>query len=268
MNTITQTEMGLQAGYAAQAAGNSRTSSGSGTTKAGQAADSSSVKKTRVTHGKTIGEPKLSESAQKYYEKLKKKYSNLDFILVSSDMKEQAEANAGRYADKNRTVVLIDEEKIERMAADEDYRKQYEGIINNATKQLSQIKDSLGLNAGKVKTYGIKVDDGGNASFFAVIDKSYAAQRDRIEKKAEQKAADKKKAEKAAEEKRMEEARTQKAKDKDKTGKYDEEDTVTVTADSVEELLKKINDVIFRQMSDSTRTVQEQQVGQKFDFAI
>ena len=170
MNTITQTEMGLQAGYAAQAAGNSRTSSGSGTTKAGQAADSSSVKKTRVTHGKTIGEPKLSESAQKYYEKLKKKYSNLDFILVSSDMKEQAEANAGRYADKNRTVVLIDEEKIERMAADEDYRKQYEGIINNATKQLSQIKDSLGLNAGKVKTYGIKVDDGGNASFFAVID--------------------------------------------------------------------------------------------------
>ena len=43
---------------------------------------------------------------------------------------------------------------------------------------------------------------------------------------------------------------------------------MTVTADSVEELLKKINDVIFRQMSDSTRTVQEQQVGQKFDFAI
>lgn len=216
-----------------------------------------SPQKVKVS-GRTVGNPMLSEKAAKYYEELKRKYGNMDFILVSKDQKEYAKANASKYGNSSKMVVLIDEEKIERMAADEDYRKQYEGIINNATKQLSQIKDSLGLNAGKVKTYGIKVDDGGNASFFAVIDKSYAAQRDRIEKKAEQKAADKKKAEKAAEKKRMEEARTQKAKDKDKTGKYDKEDTVTVTADSVEELLKKINDVIFRQMSDSTRTVQEQ----------
>lgn len=268
MNTITQTEAGVQAGYAAQTTRNTKTASGSNTSKTSQTTDSSSVKKTKVTHGKTIGEPKLSENAQKYYEKLKKKYSNLDFILVSSDMKEQAEANAGRYADKNRMVVLIDEEKIERMAADEDYRKQYEGIINNATKQLPQIKDSLGINAGRVKSYGMKIDDGGNASFFAVIDKSYAAQRERIEKKAEQKAADKKKAAKAAEKERLEEARSKKAEDKKKAEKYDEDNTVTVTANSVEELLKKINDVIFRQMSDSTRTEQERQVGQKFDFAI
>ena len=35
--------------------------------------------------GKTIGDPKLSKEAQKYYEKLKKKYGNYDFILAKKD---------------------------------------------------------------------------------------------------------------------------------------------------------------------------------------
>ena len=35
--------------------------------------------------GKTIGSPKLSKKAADYYESLKKKYSNMDFILVSED---------------------------------------------------------------------------------------------------------------------------------------------------------------------------------------
>lgn len=263
MNTITQTDVAAAAGYTTAAAANGRTSQNAKTSKTEQT--DSSVKKTKVTNGKTIGEPKLSEAGQKYYEKLKKKYGNMDFILVSSDMKEQAQANAGRYANPNRMVVLIDEEKIERMAVDEEYRKQYEGIINSATKQLPQIKESLGVNAGKVKSYGMQVDDHGNASFFAVIDKSLAAQRDRIEKKAEQKAEDKKKAKKAAEKERMEEKRSQKAEE---AGKYKDEDTITVTASSVDELLRKINDVIFKQMSDYVRTDQERQIGQRYDYSI
>ena len=52
------------------------------------------VKKYGVT-GKTIGQPKLSENAKKYYEELKSKYQNMDFILVSNDMKEMAKAIAG-----------------------------------------------------------------------------------------------------------------------------------------------------------------------------
>lgn len=46
------------------------------------------TKKSAVTNGKTIGNPQLSEKAQKYYEQLKKKFSNMDFILVSADKKE------------------------------------------------------------------------------------------------------------------------------------------------------------------------------------
>lgn len=53
----------------------------------------------------------------------------MDFILVSKDQKANAQANAASYANAGKMVVLIDEEKVERMAADENYRKQYEGII-------------------------------------------------------------------------------------------------------------------------------------------
>ena len=61
-----------------------------------QKAEQRTEKKTRV-YGQTIGKPQLSEKAQKYYEELKKKYGDMDFILVSSDMKEVAKAQAGKY---------------------------------------------------------------------------------------------------------------------------------------------------------------------------
>ena len=145
------------------------------------------TKKTGKVTGKTVGEPKLSEKAAKYYEQLKKKYANMDFILVSKDKKAEAEANASKYASSNKTVVLIDEEKIERMAEDEQYRKKYEGIISGAQTQLKQMMQNIGPNSA-VKSYGIKINDGGTASFFAVVDKSLAAQKERIQKKSEQKA--------------------------------------------------------------------------------
>lgn len=210
--------------------------------------------------GKTIGEPQLSEKAQKYYEQLKKKYGNMDFILVSKDMKAAAQAQAGSYANKNKMVVLIDEEKIERMAEDENYRKKYEGIISGATSQMQQLKKSLTSSGAKVKGYGMQVNDGGNASFFAVIDKSYEAQRKRIAKKAEQKAEDKKKAQKEERDKREEEARTQK-------GDKAKEDLVTVTASSIDELIDKINNTMFAAMSDNMETEAEKRVGHNFDYS-
>lgn len=227
------------------------------------------VKKTKVG-GATIGSPELSEKAAKYYAQLKQKYSNMDFILVSEDKKAEAQANAGKYANANRMVVLIDTEKIERMAEDEKYRKQYEAIISGATNQLSQLKSSLGANASSVKTYGMQVKEG-TASFFAVIDKSLAAQKKRIEKKAsEKKAAEKKQekadAKKAAEEKLAEKKKAEKESDAKFEQDWSDEDTVTVTASSIEELMKKINDTIYLGMSDYVRTEEETWVGGKFDY--
>lgn len=229
--------------------------------------ESKAAEKTKkANYGKTIGSPELSEKAQKYYEQLKKKYSNMDFILVSEEEKANAQAQAGRYANANRMVVLIDEEKIERMASDESYRKKYEGIISGATAQLAQVKTSLGTNAGKVKTYGMQVKDG-VASFFAVIDKAQAAQKKRIEKKAAERVEEKKNAKKAAEEKRTEKRKAEKEIKADKLEESRwEEDTITVTASSIEELIQKINDAIYEGMSDYVMTEEEQQVGQHFDI--
>lgn len=227
-------------------------------------ASDKTAKKSKVG-GAVIGTPELSDKAKKYYEQLKKKYSNMDFILVSKDKKAEAQANAGRYANANRMVVLIDEEKIERMAVDEEYRKKYEAIISGSQNQLSQLKDSLGVNAASVKTYGMQVNDGGNASFFAVIDKSLAAQRARIDKRAAEKKADQKEAKKAAEEKRTEKRKADREKEAERL-EWDEENTVTVTASSVEELIQKINNTISMGMSDYVQTEEESWVGGHFDF--
>jgi hypothetical protein len=219
-------------------------------------------------YGKTIGDAKLSEEGAKYYDELKKKYSNMDFILVSADQKANAQANASSYANSSKMVVLIDEDKVERMATDESYRKQYEAIISNASTGLSQLKSSIASSglSSSVKGYGMQVNDGGTASFFAVLKKSSSDQKARIAKKAEKKKAEKKEAEKKA---KKEEAKERLEKSKDKSSEEVDdidEDTVVITASSIEELMKKINDYTITQRSDNVETEKEKMVGQNIDY--
>ena len=233
-----------------------------------------STQKKGKINGKTIGEPQLSEKGAKYYEQLKAKYGNYDFILVSKDQKANAEANAAQYANKNKTVVLIDEEKIEKMATDSEYRKKYENILSGAQSQIEQLAKSLGNTAG-VKGFGIKVNDNGAASFFAAVDKNAAAnakaQQKRMEKKAAEKREAKKKASREAEEERLEKLREKNRAEKtDKTdGKErisEDEDVEIVSANSIEELIKKVQDVTYASMSDSIMTEAELAVGGHIDF--
>ena len=228
--------------------------------------DISSVKKSDVS-GKTVGNPKLSEKASKYYEQLKKKFSNMDFVLVSSDMKEQAKANAASYANPSKMVVLVDEEKIERMADDENYRKQYEGIIANSSTGMASLGSSLSATGATVKGFGMQVNDNGTASYFAVLEKSSASQRERIEKKAEQK-KQAKKAEEKKTKKEKEQERLDKLKDKDKTSSSKDDNTITITASSPEELLEKVKEQVQWDKSDTMLTDDEKKIGQKFDFSL
>lgn len=217
--------------------------------------------------GKTIGSPRLSKKAADYYESLKKKYSNMDFILVSEDKKEQAKAQASSYANASKMVVLIDEDKVERMAEDENYRKQYEAIIANAASGISQLKSSLQSSGANVKGFGMQVNDGGTATYFAVLEESSAAQRERIEKKAAEKKAAEKKAEKKQQKEKLEEARSEKTEKTDVSDKTDTDSgTVTITASSVEELLQKIQDYMQLAKSDTVLTEAEKKVGQNIDF--
>lgn len=227
------------------------------------------VKKSNVS-GKTIGQPKLSEKGKRYYDELKNKYGKMDFILVSSDMKEMAKANAGSFANPNKMVVLIDEEKIERMAEDENFRKKYEGMIASAQSGISKLKEAFG-NSDQVKGFGMQANDNGTASFFAVMKKSSQDQATRIqekraEKKAEKKAADKK-AEKKAQEAKLSEKRAQKADEKKAAKEAEEaEDVEIVYASSIEKLVRKVEDYAFASRSDAVRTPAEMMVGQSIDF--
>lgn len=226
--------------------------------------NTSSVKKTKV-RGKTIGEPELSEKASKYYEELKKKYSNMDFILVSRDQKEFAKAQAGSFANPGKMVVLIDEDKIERMAEDENYRKQYEGIIARGASGLSKLGNSLANTGAKVKTFGMQVNDNGTSTLFAVLKKGSDAQKARIEKKAadkrEAKKAEARKAKREEREERLERSRGRRDKEN-----VSDEDTVTITASSVEELIKKVGDYMQSSMINDVQTEDEKMVGRNVNF--
>ena len=216
------------------------------------------VKKYGVS-GRTIGQAKLSENAKKYYEELKAKYKDMDFILVGKDMKEAAKANAGSFANPNKMVVLIDEEKVERMAADEQFRKQYESVIASAQKKMPQLQQAL-EKSSNIKGFGMQVNDDGRASFFAVMDKSFKSQAERLEKQRAERKEEKKAAQKKAEKKEREE------KLEEKRLKNKETKEEVITADSIEELLKKIDDYNYLQMSDTVKTDAEKYVGTVIDF--
>ncbi len=232
------------------------------------------VKKTKVS-GRTVGSPELTEKAAKYYEELKKKYGNLDFILVSKDQKEYAKANASRYSNPNKMVVLIDEEKIERMAEDEKFRSQYESIISQGANGLTQLKSKLANMGLNVKSCGMNVYDNGATSFFATMDQSFKAQnktaQERLARKKAAKKAEEKKAARKAEEKKQQEkleaGRAEKKEIREEFFESDEDGEVTFTADSIEDLISQIENADYLIRRD-IRSSFERQVGQRFDSTI
>lgn len=259
-----------------------------------QVGGSTTVSGKKNEYGRTIGEPKLSEEGKKYYDELKKKFGGYDFILVSKDQIQNAKSQAARYANPNKPVVLIDEEKIEKMAADKEYREKYESVIAGASSQLSKMKDQLMSSGAELKGFGIQVDDGGTASFFAVVKKSQDAQAQRIEKNREAKRA----AHKAEEKKNKEKLKEKRLEAKKKAEELKEElnnpdeiremtqdeiatykprfdealrkiwdkETETISAGSVEELIQKVGDYVQNERMNSITTPEESLVGQHIDF--
>ncbi len=217
-----------------------------------------SVKSERTyTGGRTVGNPKLSDKAAKYYEELKSKYGDMEFVLVSKDRMEEVKKNAAAYGSANKTVVLIDEEKIERMANDEEYRKKYEGLIENGRSQLKSLAEQMNGNSS-IKGFGMQVNDNGTVSFFAAMEKSNTAMNEKLAEKRAAKKAEAKAAEKKAHKKEVEEKLKEKLKEPD--------DVETISADSVEALLAKISEYDFSKRADSVMTEEEKQLGGSIDF--
>lgn len=221
--------------------------------------------KKEIKTGRTYGNPKLSKEAEDYYNQLTKKYGNMSFVLVASDRKQEAEAMKNSFATQNGMTVLIDTDKIERMATDEKYRAMIESKIQAASSGMSQMARSVGTKPG-VTSYGMSYAKDGRASFFAAVDKSFAEQRKLIGKRAAKKKedakAEKKRAAKKANEERLEKRRA------DKADRAEEADEVIFTANSIEELLRKIEDYEMSYLSDHTRTEEEKARGQSVDYSV
>lgn len=189
----------------------------------------------------TIGKPELSETASKYYEELKAKYGDMEFVLVDDDQVGTAKELASNIASDKSMIVLISESELEEMATNESVRAKNEQLIADAQTQMPDMLAQLDKAGVSVKSFGIEVKDG-TLSYFAVLDKSAAAQRERIEAKQEEKRAEKKEAAK--------------------------EDLTTISAGSIEELIKKLQTASYEAMSDNVQTPQEKLVGQSVDFSV
>ena len=267
-------------------------------TKAWSPIDPKSSLVPRTTeYGNTIGDVQLSDKAKAYYDTLKSKFHNMEFIAVSKDMKGQVQQNAAAYGHAGKMVVLIDEEKIERMATDESYRKKYESIIAGAQNKMAEAKKSLTSTGALIKNFGMSVDSDGKESFFATVEKSQALEKKRIEKKAaekkELKAKEKKKAEKKAQEDRIQKRKDEKkaeenkkAEDKARENSPDQDEIppeiekrihdkvietygkeyVTIEADSMDDLLSKVQSYSYNNAANRVMTDAERAVGSHFDF--
>ena len=209
----------------------------------------------KVVNGKnSIGNPKLSDAASKYYEELKAKYGDMEFVIVDDAHIDSAKEQASNIRSDKSMLVLISESELEEMAVNEETRAKNEKLIEDAKAQMPDLLKQLEASGTSVKSFGIEIKDG-TTSFFAVLDKAAEAQKERIEAKQEEKRAEKKADTK--------DGSAEKVKQPNK-----KEDLITVSAGSIDELIKKIQDVAYEAKADAVVTEQEKMVGQHLDLSL
>ena len=235
----------------------------------------SSLVPSKTDIGMTIGNVQLSDKAKDYLSKLQSKFHGMEFITVSKDMKALVQQNAAAYGNADKMVVLIDEEKLERMATDESFRRKYEGIIASSQSKMMQAKMGLSSSGSNIKNFGMSVDSNGKESFFATITKSSDLQKKRIEKKAaekkQQKIKEKKEATKKAQEERIEKAKENKAEkakkaEDSKDEEIYEEEFDMIEENSLDELLSKVQTYSYNSASSRVVADAEAFVGTAVDF--
>ena len=136
------------------------------TGKANKADKTDRTGKTGTVTGRTIGNPKLSEKAAKYYEELKRKI--FQYGLYSGQRGSEGEGKGRRREAMpmhRRWWFSSTRTRLSAWREDENYRRQYEAIIANAGSGIAQMKSSLEASGTKVKGYGMQVNDGGTATY-------------------------------------------------------------------------------------------------------
>lgn len=193
----------------------------------------------------------LSFQAKKLLDELKKKYSNMDFIVADYENDEEAASYLSRGTKE--FSVLIDPETLEEMASDEDAKAKNIGILEDSVSQLKDMSDKLGDKKDEVKHLGVSIGKDGKVSYFAELEKIGERQKEWIEKSRENRKEEKASKEKTALEKKMQE-----------NAPYEKTKKTRVQADSVEELIEKINAVDWNKV----KAEEKPEEGGRFDFSI
>lgn len=196
---------------------------------ASKAAEKNTTKKTGQN-----SQVNLSENAKKLLKELQKNYKNMDFIVADYETDEEAASYLSRG--KKQYSVLLSPEELEKMAADENVKKENLKVLDNAVSKLSELRDQLGDKGKDISRLGIVIDNNGEVSYFAELEKVSERQRERIEERRESKREEAKEAEKKA----------RKEQGPWGVGHTPERDSVkktTVHASSLEELIEKIGSI-------------------------
>lgn len=192
----------------------------------------------------------LSSGARKVLKELQDKYGNMDFIVANYDTEEEASELLSRGSKDY--GVLIDPEELEKMAADDQLKEKNMSMIEEAAGKLSDMKEQLGEDGKDVVRVGVAIDNNGNMSYFADLEKMGERQRERIEEQKEEKRAEAAEAEKEERSRRY-----------DFIGNEKNQST-RVKADSIEGLMEAIRGVDWSQIGIES----VQQSGGRFDLSI
>ena len=195
----------------------------------------------------------LSDKAKALLQELKKTYNNADIYVAEYETDEEAAEYLSRGSKD--FSVLIDPEELERMANDEEVKKNNLNLLDESLGKLSEMKEELKETGreDEVVTLGVNIGKDGQVSYFAELEKSGERTKEFVDKMLE----DKKEAAKEAEDEK-----TGKAQNK---YNYEHSKRATVSANSVEDLLEQIKNFNWDTVKEETSIPMP---GKNFDFTV
>ena len=213
-------------------------------------ADSRKTDGTKKANNNSV---QLSDKAKALLQELKKTYKNADFYVAEYETDEEAAEYLSRGS-KDYSV-LIDPEELERMANDDEVKKQNLSLLDESLDKLGEMKEELKETGreDEVVSLGVNIGKDGQVSYFAQLEKAGERQKEFVDKIREEK----KEAAKEAEAER-----TGKGQDK---YNYEHSKRATVTANSIEDLLDQIKNFNWDNVKEETTIPMP---GKNFDFTI
>lgn len=182
---------------------------------------------------------KLSDNAKNLLEELRKKYGNMSISVAEWSTDEEQDYYAG-LTDKDYSV-LINPELLEKMAADDSVREQYESVLGNAGKASETLKEELGEDVDKIQSFSITMDADGKVTYAVKLLKNMAEQSKNNTKTQKE---------------RLEE---QRAARKEEAKKQEEAlETEKIEADSIEGLIAAIKEKLYPTTQTDKITIKDE----------